>query len=123
MLSGDTWPDSRCALQLTYVRDPVLATHVRTALVPVVRRPQPGRRLVPTESGTWQVPRYDGRAFDAAGINVSLGPGEFVLVAPYEGADVPGIIGHALLSRVSDGQRYDQYVFVKPEVADTDADE
>jgi hypothetical protein len=123
VLSGDTWPNSRCALQLSYVRDPVRPDHVRTTLVPVVRRLQPGRRLMPTETGTWQVPRYDGRVFDAAGMAVSLGPGEFVLVAPHESADVAGMIGDTLLSQVSDGQRYDQYVFVKPEVADNDADE
>ncbi len=115
MLSGSTWLDSRNVLRVTYGPDLRDADRIVLLVVPEVHQKQDGWRWVRTEAGLWQVPRQALRAFDAAGFVLTLGPGEFVLLAPSDQARVYGLLGGAFLTRELQGRHYRSYVFLRPE--------
>lgn len=115
ILSGSTWPDSRNVLRVSYAPDPHDAEKVVLFAVPEVHQRRDGWEWVRTESGLWQVPRQSMQTFDAAGFVVTLGPGEFALVAPSANSRIYGLLGRAFLTRECEGQRYGSYVFLRPE--------
>jgi hypothetical protein len=116
ILSGGTWRDSRNVLLVTCAPDLQQADLVQLFVAPEVRQRLPGWRWVRTEAGLWQAPKQNGRIFHAAGFAVTLEPGQFVLVAPSDEADVPGLLGGAFLISEQDGRRYDSYVFLRPDL-------
>jgi hypothetical protein len=115
VLSGDTWPESRNVLRLTYGPDPRDADQIMLVAVPEVQQKRDGWEWVRTEAGLWQVPRQAMQSFDAVGFAVTLSPGEFALVAPSEAAQVRGLLGGAFLTRELQGRHYSSYVFLRPE--------
>jgi len=116
ILSGESWPQSRNVLRVTYELNRTRPECIRLSVVPEVRQRLDGWRWVRSESGLLQAPQYAGRAFPAAGFTIDLEPGEFLLVAPSRQADLFGIIGGALLSSDRDGERLDSYVFLRADV-------
>jgi hypothetical protein len=114
-LSGSTWPDSRNVLRVTYGPDVQDADRIILLVVPEVHQEQDGWQWVRTEAGLWQVPRQSTQAFDAAGVALTLSPGEFALLAPSENARIHGLLGDAFLTRESQGRHYHSYVFLRPE--------
>jgi hypothetical protein len=120
ILSGDTWPQSRNVLLVTCGPDLQQAELVHLFVYPEVRQRLPGWRWVRTEAGLWQTPKQSGRIFRAAGFSVTLGSGEFMLLAPSADAEVFGLIGGAFLIGEEDGRRYDSYVFLRPELTHVD---
>jgi hypothetical protein len=116
VLRGATWAQSRNVLVVTCFLDPQHADRVVLSAIPEVRQRLPGLRWVNTPLGLGQEPRYDGRAYPAAGIVIGLNPGEYLVIAPSENADIDGIVGGAFLNSESAGRRYDAYLFLRPEV-------
>jgi hypothetical protein len=117
VLTGETWPQSRNVLRLSYELDLTAAEHVLITLVPEVRQRLEGWRWVRSAAGLTQTPDYSGRTFTAAGFRVTMAPGDFVLVAPSPQAELFGIIGGAFLAREEDGAAYDSYVFLRADVS------
>ncbi len=115
LLSGSTWPASRNVLRVTYGPDLRDRDRIVLLAVPEVRQEQTGWRWVRTEAGLSQVPRRALQTFDAAGFMVTLGPGEFALLAPNASARVYGLLGGAFLTRESQGRHCNSYVFLRPE--------
>jgi hypothetical protein len=115
-LSGSTWPHSRNVLRVTYAPDLHDVDRVWLFAVPEVHQRRDGWEWVRTEAGLWQVPRQVTQTFDAAGFALMLSPGEFALVAPSAQARIYGLLGGAFLTRASEGERYNSYVFLRPEV-------
>jgi hypothetical protein len=116
ILSGETWPYSRNVLRVSYMFNLERPECLRLSVVPEVRQRLPGWHWVREESGLIQAANYNGRAFAAAGFTVDLAPGDFLLIAPGENADLFGILGGAFLSSERDGRRYDSYVFLRADV-------
>ena len=116
VLTGETWPQSRNVLRVSYELDLQDLERIRLAVVPEVRQNLGGFEWVRREAGLIQQPKFNGRAFGAAGFRADLEPGEFLLVAPNERADVYGLLGRAFLACEQDGQRYDSYVFLRADV-------
>jgi hypothetical protein len=116
ILTGETWPMSRNVLRVSCGLNLAQPEHLRVGVVPEVRQRLEGWRWVRREAGLAQIPNYEGRTFAAAGFELDLGPGEFVVVAPGERADLFGIVGGAFLVREQDGTRYDSYVFLRADV-------
>ncbi|MBK9119270.1 MAG: hypothetical protein IPM18_06655 [Phycisphaerales bacterium] len=116
VLTGETWPQSRNVLRVVHELDLTRPERVRLHITPEVRQRLEGFRWVRGEGGFSQVPQYNGRSFWEAAFSVNLGPGEFLLLAPAEMADVYGILGGALLTREEDGVRHDSYVFLRADV-------
>jgi len=115
ILSGSTWPDSRNVLHVTYAPDPRDMDRIVLLVVPEVQQWRKGWEWVRTEAGLWQVPRRSRQPFDAAGFDVTLSPGEFLLIAPSANARIYGLLGGAFLTRECDGRQYNSYVFLRPE--------
>lgn len=115
IISGDTWPDSRNVLRVSYVPDLHDADNVVVQVVPEVHQRQAGWEWVRTEAGLWEVPRQSKQTFHAAGFALTLSPGEFVLVAPSENSRIYGLLGRAFLTRECEGRHYSSYVFLRPE--------
>ena len=115
ILSGGTWPNSRNVLRVTYAPDMRDIQNVVVYVVPEVHQQQEGWEWVRTESGLWEVPRQAKQTFDAAGFAVTLGPGEFAVVAPSASSGIYGLLGGAFLTRVCEGRQYESYVFLRPE--------
>jgi hypothetical protein len=115
ILSGNTWPDSRNVLRVTYLPDPHDADSVVLFAVPEVHQRQDGWEWIRTEAGITQIPRHAMQRFDAAGFVIRLRPGEFALVAPHPNSDVYGLLGGAFLTQELQGRQYDSYVFLRPE--------
>jgi hypothetical protein len=113
VLSGETWVHSRNVLRVSHALDLEAPDEVRLSVVPEVRQRLQGWRWVRNEAGLTQLPNYNGRAFPAAGFALHLQPGEFLLIAPGDRADVFGMLGGALLTHEIDGRRYDSYVFLR----------
>ncbi len=120
-LSGGTWRDSYGGVQMSYARDPLAAERAVVTLLPVVMQHQRGWRAIRTESGLPRVPDFAGRVFTDAGWQVGLGPGEFVLIAPHETADVGGLLGTQLMTMEDEGLDYDYYVVIHVESAHASA--
>ena len=116
ILSGETWPQSRNVLRVSYELDLVNPQGVRFAVVPEVRQRLDGLRWVRSDAGVAQIPNANGRAFPAAGFVTDLEPGQFLLVAPGRQADLFGIVGGAFLVSEQDGRPYDSYVFLRADV-------
>ena len=116
ILTGETWPQSRNVLRVSYEISPANPERVRVAVVPEVRQRLDGWRWVRSGAGLAQVPQYSGRAFGAAGFTVDLEPGEFLLVAPGPQADLYGMVGGAFLSSEREGERCDSYVFLRADM-------
>lgn len=117
ILTGSTWPQSRNVLRVTYVIHPQQVQRTYLRIVPEVRQRLDGWQWVRTEAGMWQTPKYDGRAFPAAGFSAGLEAGEFLLIAPGKRADVFGLIGGVFLCWRENDQNYDSYFFLRPEAA------
>jgi hypothetical protein len=115
ILSGSTWPESRNVLRVAYAPDPRDADRILLQAVPEVHQKRDGWEWVRTESGLWQVPKQSMQSFDAAGFFVTLDPDEFVLIAPSANSGIYGLLGGAFLTRESEGQYYNSYVFLRPE--------
>lgn len=116
ILTGETWPQSRNVLRVSYDVDLANPQRVRLAIVPEVRQRLDGWRWVRSDAGLSQIPNYNGRAFPTAAFVTELEPGQFLLVAPGRQADLFGIVGGAFLSSEEDGRRYDSYVFLRADV-------
>ncbi len=116
VLTGETWPQSRNVLRLSYDLNPEHPERIRLAVVPEVRQHLDGWRWAKTDAGMARLPNYAGRAFGAAAILVDLEPGEFLLVAPGEQSDAFGLVGGAFLGGGEGGERYDSYVFLRADV-------
>jgi len=116
ILTGETWPQSRNVLRVSYEVNPANPERVRVAVTPEVRQRLDGWRWVRSGAGLAQVPQYSGRAFGAAGFTVDLEPGEFLLVAPGPQADLYGMVGGAFLSSERAGERCDSYVFLRADM-------
>ncbi|HQL53165.1 MAG TPA: hypothetical protein PLQ87_00510 [Phycisphaerae bacterium] len=116
VLTGETWPQSRNVLRVSYGLDRAHPERVRLLIVPEVRQRLDGWRWVRSESGLLPAPEYNGRAFGAAAIAADLAPGEFLLVAPGEQAELYGLLGGVFLSGVEDGEHYDSYVFLRADM-------
>ncbi len=118
VLTGETWVASRNVLRVNYGLNLEQPEQVRLAVVPEVRQRLHGWRWVRHEAGISQVPDYNGRAFGAAGFAVDLDPGEFLMIAPNQRADVYGMVGGAFLVQEEEGTRYDSYVFLHADMND-----
>jgi hypothetical protein len=118
ILSGSSWPDSRNVLRATYAPDPRDAGRVLLQVVPEVHQRRDGWEWVRTESGLWQIPRQSMETFHAAGFVLTLGQEEFVLLAPSVNSRIYGLLGGAFLTRRSEGQNWNSYVFLRPEATD-----
>lgn len=117
ILTGETWPASRNVLRVSYGLDLQNPRRVRVLVVPEVRRRVARGRWLPGQAGLRQLPDCAGRAFAAAAFRADLEPGEFLLIAPSEQAELFGIIGGAFLASEEDGRRYDSYVFLRLDVS------
>ncbi len=116
VLTGETWPQSRNVLRISYVLDLQRPDRVRLFVVPEVRQRLEGLRWVRNEAGVAQVPNYSGRTFGAAGFAADLEPGRFLLIAPGTQSGVSGLVGNSFLVSEEDGQSYDSYVFLRADV-------
>lgn len=116
ILSGGTFTDSRNMLQMSCLLDPRERKRVHLLLVPEVRQQTSEMQWVRTEHGVMEVPKQSGQRFNAAALRVALDPGQFVLVAPSDQSRLFGILGGAMLTEEVQNQRYDSYVFLRPEV-------
>jgi hypothetical protein len=117
VLTGESWPQSRNVLRVSYEVNVEHPEHVRLMVVPEVRQHLEGWRWVRNEAGLTREPNVNGRAFGVVGFLADLRPGEFLLVAPGEQAEVYGLVGNAFLSREEQGCRYDSYVFLRADVS------
>lgn len=116
ILTGETWPQSRNVLRVSYELNLADPERIRLLVVPEVRQRLAGWHYVRTDTGFTQAPNADGRAFTAAQVSTDVRPGEFLVVAPGPGADLYGMVGGAFLSDEVDGIRYDSYVFLQADV-------
>jgi hypothetical protein len=118
ILSGGTWPESRNVLRLLHAADDRRRDGLHLQVMPEVRQRLSGFRYLRTAAGIWQVPRGGGRDYPAAGFQVRLAPGEFLVIAPSAQADVYGTLGGAFLTESDNGQQRDTLLFLRPEVTD-----
>jgi hypothetical protein len=116
VLSGETWPQSRNVLRVSYELDFIQRDELRLTVAPEVRQRLDGWRWVRTAEGVSQTPNYNGRVVSAAAFDVGLSPGEFLVVDPGPQADLYGLVGGALLVRELDGRPFDSYVFLRADV-------
>jgi hypothetical protein len=116
-LTGGTWAASISGLQLSYMIDPVNPQQAQVSVVPVVLQDQRGYRYIRTAGGLPRVLDATGRVFVESGLQLDMGPGEFLVIAPHETADVAGLLGTQLLTMRDEGLAYDYYVFVRPELS------
>lgn len=116
VLSGETWPQSRNVLRVSYELNLHNPERVRLVVVPEVRQHLDGWSWVKTDTGLAQVPNYAGRTFATAGFAAELEPGEFLLVAPTEASDGFGLIGSTFLTTQEDEQRFESFVFLRADV-------
>jgi len=116
VLTGETWTQSRNVLRVSCGLDLERTERVHMAVVPEVRQRLAGWRWIRGESGLMQLPNYNGRAYPAAGLALALEPGQFLLVAPAEEANLYGIVGGAFLLRQQEEQLYESYVFLRADV-------
>ena len=115
ILRGATWPASRNVLRLSHMPAPEGADKVVLEAVPEVHQRQEGWRWVRQGEELWQVPRQAEESFQDAAFRLELDPGEFALIAPGENAGIFGLLGGAFLTRSVDGERYNSYIFLRPE--------
>ncbi len=113
VLSGESWPESRNVLRLSYSLERLRSTRVRVAVVPEVRQAQRGWKWLHTDAGLARLPDFGGRSFAAAAVTADLGDGDFLVIAPSEDAELYGLVGGAFLTRQEDGERFDSYVFIR----------
>lgn len=123
VLSGQTFTDARHVLRIELRADPGHADRVRVRVVPEIHRDHEGWRWVRTESGLWQVPDVEQTALVGAGFEVSLGPGQLLLLAATPDATMRGLVGPAFFRTLGPEGAYNSYVFIRPEVISPDATE
>ncbi len=112
-LHGETFRNAESVLDVTYQRDPRRPDAVMITVTPLVRVATGEQRLVASPLGP-QVRRRDrGRAAEAAQLRVTLGAGEFLLLAPSETAELSGLIGDVFLVRRTDAPR-DYHIVIAP---------
>ncbi len=123
VLSGQTFTDARHVLRIELRADPGHADRVRVRVVPEIHRDHEGWRWVRTESGLWQVPDVEQTALVGAGFEVSLGPGQLLLLAATPDATMRGLVGSAFFRMRGPDGAYNSYVFIRPEVISPEAAE
>ena len=114
-LSGSTIPASRNVLRISYAPDPRDYRGVQLLAMPEVQRRREGWEWVRREAGLSEGGPLLRTTYDAVGFVVTLKPGEFALVAPSENADIYGLLGGVFLTRETEGDLYDSYIFLRPE--------
>jgi hypothetical protein len=117
VLTGESWPQSRNVLRVSYELNLEDPERLRLTLVPEVRQKLEGWKWVRSEAGVAKLPNYGGRAFGAAGFRVDLRPGQFLLVAPGPRAGAFGLIGTTFLVQGEEGRPFDSYVFLRADVS------
>lgn len=118
VLTGESWPASRNVLRISYDFDQEQPQRLLFLIVPEVRQTQSGWQWTPTPNGLAKQPSYSGRAVAAAGFDVSLAPGEFLVLAPGTEGDVPGMIGRTFfVQEDSEGRVCDSLVFLRADVS------
>lgn len=115
VLTGNTWPESRNVLRIAYAPDMEQAGSVILHVIPEVHRQERNWEWIRAEAGLRADPKQSMESFHIVGIAASLGPGEFLLLTPSENAGVYGLLGGAFLTRVSQGEHYSSFVFLRPE--------
>ena len=120
ILTGNTWPESRNVLRVTYAPDAQASDHVILYAVPEVYRQEKGWEWVRSEAGLRIDPSQSMEAFSVVGLAASLAPGEFLLIAPSENARIYGLLGGAFFTRISQGQHLSSFVFLRPEAREVD---
>lgn len=116
-LSGGTWRDGRTVLRIQHAADAQHAQRVHLLVVPTLVQDSPETRWIQDANGAWQLAAgQTQRAFAAASFAVPLEPGEFLLIAPSAEARVRGLIGREFLTQESEGQLFESFIFVRPEV-------
>lgn len=119
ILSGDTWPQSRRALRLSYTLDVRDLDEVYLSVVPEIRGPR--QVDFANDQGVWTTAqRRSGRAFAAAGLAVKLGPQQFTLVGPNDNARLRGLVGGAFFTDIIEGEPVDCLLFVRTDVRHVD---
>ncbi len=120
VLTGETWPQSRNVLRLSYQLNLERPDRLRLLVVPEVRQLLEGWHWASTAGGMTQDLNYNGRAFSAASFAVDLDPEEFLLIAPGENANLYGLVGGVFLLNERDDELCDSYVFLRLDVTDGD---
>lgn len=117
VLTGESWPASRNVLRISYDFDQEQPQRLLFLVVPEVRQVRTGWQWTPTPKGLAKQPSYAGRAVAAAAMEVSLAPGEFLVLAPGSEGDVPGMVGRTfLVQEDGEGRVSDSLVFLRADV-------
>ena len=123
VLTGNTWPESRNVLRIAYGPDMANPENLLLQAVPEVHRQERNWEWIRSEAGLQPDPKDRMESFNIVGITASLAPGEFLLLTPSENAQVYGLLGGAFLTRISQGEHYNSFIFLRPEARQVGQDE
>ena len=62
-----------------------------------------------------EVPRYEGRLFSELSAELSVGPGEFLVIGPSETAKLESLVGSRFLTTRENNVTYETVICVTPQ--------
>jgi len=114
-LHGDSWEATRNSLRVIHVPAATEPGRIQVFVAPAVSRDTGELAWARDGPRYTQEPKRIHRVFQAAEFSVTLSAGEFLLIAPSEHAELPGLLGWAFLTTERERIRYHSYIFMRPQ--------
>jgi hypothetical protein len=115
-LVGQTFAGGTKFLHLDYALDPADPARTIIKTTPEVRKFSAEKHWENVDGRLQEVPRYEGRVFDDLSAELTVGPGEFLVIGPSESAHNPSLIGSQFLTTEENNVTYETVICVTPQV-------
>ena len=112
---GRTFEGGTKFLHIDYALDPSNPLHTMAKVTPEVRRFSDRKRWERIDGRFREVPEYEGQVFSELGVEVSVGPGEFLLIGPSDTATLESVVGSRFLTGERNNVAYETVIFLTPQ--------
>ena len=114
-LVGRTFDRGTKFLHIDYALDPADPARTLIKVTPEVRKFGIGKHWENIDGHLREVPRYEGRIFSDLSTDLSVGPGEFLVIGPSEAAYLGSLVGSRFLTSKQNNVTYETVICLTPQ--------
>lgn len=103
-------------LHIDYALDPIEPTRTVMKVTPELRKFGAGKRWQEIDGRLQEVPQYEGRTFTELSAELSVGPGEFLVIGPSETATLESLVGSRFLTVEENNVTYETVICLTPKL-------
>ncbi|HEY3241950.1 MAG TPA: hypothetical protein VGM03_01240 [Phycisphaerae bacterium] len=125
-LVGDSFDAGTCFIHVAYATDPSDPARTMLRITPEVSVAQPDahwraiEEAFPAPGGAAARPGRGGRVYNQLTVELTLGPGEFLVIGPADATRMGSLVGNRFLTCTHDGQMHETVLCIAPQPFWTD---